>query len=173
MSPTSNVFRALVSLLLVVCFCIGGFADTIRLKDGSKVKGKIVSFSGGKFIVAVGEGSRRREMTLQAGDVDSIESDTPRSPAPTVLASNRNTTSSVPPEDKRVADNKSVSQPVEEEEDVVKVPSSTPSNTPKTTPATKPNPNKKVSYAKSVELSIKVLADNTANGWTNSGWIVK
>ena len=24
-----------------------------------------------------------------------------------------------------------------------------------------------------VELSIKVLADNTANGWTNSGWVVK
>jgi hypothetical protein len=32
---------------------------------------------------------------------------------------------------------------------------------------------RKVSNGKPVELSVKVLADNTANGWTNSGWIVK
>ncbi|MGH9818990.1 MAG: LecA/PA-IL family lectin, partial [Pyrinomonadaceae bacterium] len=24
-----------------------------------------------------------------------------------------------------------------------------------------------------IELSVKVLADNTANGWTNSGWVVR
>jgi len=32
---------------------------------------------------------------------------------------------------------------------------------------------KKPSFAKPVELSVKVLADNTSNGWTNSGWVVK
>ncbi|MEO8041558.1 MAG: LecA/PA-IL family lectin [Acidobacteriota bacterium] len=163
MSFRSNIFRASTSLLLVVCFGIGAFADTIRLKDGSKVKGKIVSFSGGKFIVAVGDGSRRREMTLMAADIDSIDFDTPRSPASNVLASNR-TTSSVPVEDRRIADDKPVAPPVEEEDQVVSVPTAT-----QTTPST----TRKVSFAKPVELAVKVLADNTANGWTNSGWVVK
>ncbi len=163
----------------MVCFGIGALADTIRLKDGSKVKGKIVGFSGGKFIVAVGEGSKRREMTLLAADIDSIDFDTPRSPGANVLASNRNT--SVPPVDDRqvadskpiarpvekkpVADSKPIPQPVEEEEEVVSVPSSPVSTPPSTT--------RKVSYAKPVELAVRVLADNTANGWTNSGWVVK
>ena len=26
---------------------------------------------------------------------------------------------------------------------------------------------------KPIEISVKVLADNSANGWTNSGWVVK
>ena len=163
MSLRSNVFRASTSFLLVVCFCVGGFADTIRLKDGSKVKGKIVSFSGGKFIVAVGEGSRRREMTLMASDIDSIDFDTPRSPDTNVVASNRSTYPN-PVEDKRVADNKPAASPVEEDEEVVSVPSS---------PAKAPSTTRKVSLGKPIELSVKVLADNTANGWTNSGWVVK
>jgi len=63
------------------------------------------------------------------------------------------------------------------DEEVVTVPSE-PVSTP---PVTKKAPSdpvsapvtKKVSYGKPVELSVKVLADNTSNGWTNSGWIVK
>ncbi len=161
MSFRSNIFRASISFLLVVCFSVAGFADTIRLKDGSKVKGKIVSFTGGKFIVAVGEGSRRREMTLMAADIDSIDFDTPRSPDTNVLASNRTSTAST--ENRRIADDKPVAPPVKEEDRVVSVPS-----------ASQTNPSsKKVSFAKPVELSVKVLADNTANGWTNSGWVVK
>ena len=72
MSFTSNVFRIPLSLVLIFCFAFVGVADTIRLKDGSKVKGKIVGFSGGKFIIAVGEGSRRREMTFLAADVPPV-----------------------------------------------------------------------------------------------------
>ncbi|MEP7147369.1 MAG: LecA/PA-IL family lectin [Acidobacteriota bacterium] len=163
MSFRSKLFRVSVSTLMVVCFSIGAFGDTIRLKDGSKVKGKIVSFSGGKFIVAVGEGSRRRELTLLAGDIDSIDFDTPRPPASNVLASNR-TTSPAQVENRRVADNRPIAVPVEEEDEVVSVPSAPP---PTSSTA------KKVSFGKPIELSVKVLADNTANGWTNSGWVVK
>ncbi len=167
MSFRSKIFRVSVSGLLVVLFGISAFADTIRLKDGSKVKGKIVSFSGGKFIVAVGEGSRRRELTLMAGDIDSIDFDTPRSPASNVLASNR-TTSPTQIQNTRVTDNRPIAAPVEEEEEeedaVVSVPTASPSTSPTT---------KKVSFGKPIELGVKVLADNTANGWTNSGWVVK
>jgi len=177
MSFKSNIFRASISFLLVVCFAVGGFADTIRLKDGSKVKGKIVGFSGGKFIVAVGEGSRRREMTLVAADIDSIEFDTPRSPGTNVMASDR-TTSPVRPDANTVAQ-RPVPQPVVEEEEAVVVPSipaEKQTSKPATIPAANPpvtTSNKRVSSGKPVALAVKVLADNTANGWTNSGWVVK
>src|SRR5215203_2309676 len=115
MSFRSNLVRATTASLLVICFAGGGFADTIRLKDGSRIKGKIVSFSSGRFIVAVGEGSRRREMTVTAGEIDSIDFDTPRSAAATMLASDR--TVSAPPEDKKVAVvQKPVPEPVIEED---------------------------------------------------------
>src|SRR5215210_6223597 len=121
MSFKSNIFRASISFLLVVFFAVGGFADTIRLKDGSKVKGKIVGFTGGKFIVAVGEGVRRREMTFVAADIDSIEFDTPRAPTTNVMASDR-TTSPVRTEDNNVAQ-KPVPEPVIEENHSAIVPS--------------------------------------------------
>ena len=179
MSFRSNIFRASISFLMVVCFAVGASADTIRLKDGSKVKGKIVSFSGGKFVVAVGEGTRRREMTLIAADIDSIEFDTPRSPATNVLAANRNT-SQPAVQDRQVADTKPISPPdepaftpEEEGEKVVSVPSDSTKAKSPTTSTPVPAPNKKVAFGKPVELAVKVLADNTANGWTNSGWVVK
>ena len=177
MSFKSNIFRASVSFVLVVCFAVGGFADTIRLKDGGKVKGKIVGFSGGKFIVAVGEGSRRREMTLVAADIDSIEFDTPRSPSTNIMASERTTSTARP--DNSVVAKKPVPEPVIEEEEAANEPS-TPVEAPTSKPAAvSSNPptdtasNRKVSFGKPVELAVKVLADNTANGWTNSGWVVK
>ena len=54
------------------------FADTLRLKDGSIIKGKIVGFGGGKFTVAMGEGSRRKQMTFGASEVESISFDNPQ-----------------------------------------------------------------------------------------------
>jgi hypothetical protein len=36
-----------------------------------------------------------------------------------------------------------------------------------------PTPTRKNSNAKPIEVSVKVIADNSANGWTNSGWVVK
>ena len=161
----SNVVRIPLSLILVFCFAFVGLADTIRLKDGSKVKGRIVSFTGGRFIIAVGEGSRRREMTFLAIDVDSIDFDTPRSTPTNVLASER-TNPPVVADDRQVIA-KSVPQtpPVEEDNaPAEKIVSSVPAP-PRTT--------KKASFGKPLELSVKVMADETANGWTNSGWVVK
>jgi hypothetical protein len=90
MSFRSNVVRRVHSVVCVSFASVfGAFADTIRMKDGSKVKGKIVGFSGGKFVVAVGDGSRSGRMTLVAADIESIDFDTPRSTDTNVLASNR------------------------------------------------------------------------------------
>jgi hypothetical protein len=84
-------------------------------------------------------------------------------------------------ENNQPADDKTASAPVEEDEEVVSVPSDTvktppqitePAKTPPTTSQTAKS-TKKPSLEKPVALSVKVMADNTANGWTNSGWVVK
>jgi hypothetical protein len=49
-------------------------ADTIRLKDGSVIRGQIVSFKNEQFTILVGGGSRGRksQITVYVEDVESI-----------------------------------------------------------------------------------------------------
>lgn len=145
---SSKLIRSAVSSILLLTLSMLTLADTIRLKDGSIIKGKIIGFGGGKFVVAMGEGSRRRELTFMAAEVESINFDevvtTPQN------ATNR-TASYKEPE-------KSV-EPIRPEKVVIGNGSGT----------TKPSGEK----MKPIEWRIKVLADSTANGWTNTGWVVK
>lgn len=147
----SKIARHISSWVLVLSLAPVAFADTLRLKDGSILKGKIVSFGSGKFTVAIGEGSRRREFTFMADEVESIQFDAPGS-AP---VTNRTASYNQPaPETKKPTPPKVV----------------TTENTP-TTPSRQPgSTNEKITP---IEWQVKVLADNTANGWTNSGWVVK
>lgn len=147
----SKILRGLVSSLLILTVSVLAFADTVRLKDGSLIKGKIVSFGGGKFVVAMGEGSRRRELTFLASEVESIQFDTatgaPQLSSPTNRkASYKEPVSEAVPPPKVVTNNNS---------------------------APAPQPKRSGETIKPIEWRIRVLADNTANGWTNSGWVVK
>jgi hypothetical protein len=140
--------RSFVSLSVVILLCASVFADTIRLKDGSILKGRIVSFSGGKFTIAIGEGTnRRRELSFDAEEIESIAFD-------------RNDFGN------RTAEvvSKPVPQPVVEEP-VASAPKR--NETEVTKPVTIP------ASIKPIVLNVNVMADNTANGWTNSGWVVK
>ena len=74
----STPFRAICSAFIAASLSVAVFGDTIRLKDGSIFKGRIISFAGGKFVVAIGEGPRRREMSFTAADVESIQFDGPQ-----------------------------------------------------------------------------------------------
>src|SRR6266542_2015481 len=66
---------------LVVAVALGAslavFADTIHLKDGSVIRGQIVSFKNEQFTILVGAGARGRKsrITVYMEDVDSIEFD--------------------------------------------------------------------------------------------------
>ena len=75
MLPKSNLFR----VFAVFCLCLSltalAFGDTIRLKDGSIIKGKIVSFDGGKSLILIADGTRERQMTFTADEVGKIEFD--------------------------------------------------------------------------------------------------
>ena len=148
MSLSSRSLRVLASVILIGCFAAGSFADTLRLKDGSIIKGKIVSFQDGKFVVAIGEGARKREMTFFANEIQSILFDTPQ-----ITATNRNAayTEPAPVAQKPVL--------------TVKEPRPNSQSSPDTTASS--------STLKPIGWSVKVLADNTANGWTNTGWVVK
>ncbi len=131
------------------------FADTVRLKDGSIIKGRIVSFGKGKFIVEMGDGSRRRQMTFASNEVESIQFDSPVSQTPNPVIPNRNASYDRPSTDSpKIVQTKAVKN----------------NDTERTGPTASSTTSEKM---QPIEWQIKVLADNTSNGWTNSGWVVR
>src|SRR5262245_6297714 len=66
------IVRGIVLIAVLAFVAVSALADTIRLKDGSIIKGKIVRFSGGTFSVEIGEGARMRKMTFSVDEVESI-----------------------------------------------------------------------------------------------------
>ncbi len=198
--------RVLAAISLIFVLFIGAFADTVRLKDGSVIKGKIVKFNGGIFVMVIGQGERQREMTFFADEVESIEFDTDagtgaagglptganrdRPPAYTESVSGNETIITV---GSSRSDNPAVNRddPSRVDPDAVAVdPAAGTSGSSTDTPVddtpildndpiggepigdgsggnddpTRPGP---------VQIKVSVLADDTANGWTNSGWVVK
>ena len=143
----SNFFRAVGALCLVLTMTVLSFADTIRLKDGSIIKGKIVSFGDGKFVVQVGS----RQLNFSAKEIESITFDADSLP-PTNVTTSVNTST----------------QP-NKNSTVITVGQTTKTQT----VPPKVNNGTTVRTVKPIEIGVKVLADNTANGWTNSGWVVR
>lgn len=154
-------FFCLLSLILGLVSLAA--ADTLRLKDGSIIKGMIVSFATGQFTVVIGEGSRQRRMIIYADEIESIEFDK------VAIATNTKAATQLPV--KSDANKSATTQP---KNDTVITINNPPANTlPKTDTNTTANPTYTNTAPKPVQLSVKVLADNTANGWTNSGFMVK
>lgn len=218
MLSTRILFKALATLVLIIGLATFAFADTVRLKDGSIIKGKIISFSAGKFVMLIGQGERQRQMTFFSDEIESIEFDNGPITVPPASTSavtgneqpdtgerppnytektdgnqtiitvgssrddRRSTvpdrsddgsanvdpnavavdpsagaTNSGPPELKQpdsglVIDNTPISgDPVGEDQ-------------PASADPTKPAP---------VRIPVTVMADDTSNGWTNAGWVVK
>jgi len=175
MLTRSSIFKSVGTAALMGVLSLSAFADTIRLKDGSIIKGKITGFSGGRFTIMIGEGQRRRELVFTAGEVESISFDNsartaasrsipsddeviPSKPAPKLIVTDTTTGNrrSVPPRQNGSA--------------AVRNPQ------PAAVKSAEPEVNTPVvnaSSSKPIEVNVKVLADNTSNGWTNSGWVVK
>jgi len=97
-------------------------------------------------------------MTFGADEIESIEFDAPMQNT-IVPASNRSASIERP-----------IEKPAPIEEDTSEI---VETQEPERTSPPVSTPVKKVSFGKPVELAVKVRADNTANGWTNSGWVVK
>lgn len=161
-------FLSLISLFAILASVV--LADTIRLKDGSTIKGRITGFSGGKFTIAIGEGSRRREFSFSASEIESIEFD--RSEPAERLAENRTVSITKKPVEDQPVKSKVEDEPVVVEDEPVKVAEQpAKKEPPQTSPDVKPI--SVPAAIKPIVLNVSVLADSTANGWTNSGWVVK
>jgi hypothetical protein len=163
MKQINRSARILLVTLFTLTLAAAAFADTLRLKDGSIIKGRIVGFGSGKFTVVIGEGTRQRQMTFGSDEVESIQFDG-------VAARTEPQANKEPQYIKTSAPPKSVPRVITTD--------STIAASPKTPPVkTMPQPQimepARPSGAKPIEVAVKVLADNTSNGWTNSGFVVR
>jgi hypothetical protein len=151
-------FRCLLMVALVVGTSLIVFADTIRLKDGSVIRGQIVSFKNEQFTIMVGSGSRGRksQITVYMEDVDSIEFD-----------STGNTSNSTGPNNDTANNNQPVYQPPVNNQSTNNQPAN---NQPTYTPPTSNNPSALPTF---FPINVKVRADNASNGWTNTGLVVR
>ena len=155
----------LCSLLMVAL--VGGaslavLADTIRLKDGSVIRGQIVSFKNEQFTIMVGSGARGRKsrITVYMEDVDSIEFDSAGAANNSSGPSDDNTTGNTQPTYQPPANN----QPANNQ----------PANNQQTN--TQPGNNQPASNNPAAptffQINTRVRADNASNGWTNTGLVV-
>src|SRR5437588_12514061 len=138
--------RSLTIVVLALSLVLPALADTIRLKDGSVIRGQIVSFKNEQFTIVVGSGTRGRKSTITVymEDVDSIEFD---GAGVAESADTGNTSNN--------------SQPVYQP----------PTNTRPTN--TQPPPPTNSSNPTFFPVNIRVRADNANNGWSNSGLEVR
>ena len=152
-----KTFRLLLSTLLLISLSTPLLADTIRLKDGSVIRGQVIGFKDQQFTILIGGNARGRrgQTTVYVEDVESIEFD----------SNNGNAGAT---DDSSSARNN--------------VPMSRPSN-----PVNQPDTNNNVPDSRSNDtipissaptptfftIKVGVKADNSNNGWTNSGLVVR
>lgn len=166
----SKLVRLFCAICLTLALAALAFADTIRLKDGSIIKGKIISFNGGKFVVVIGDGSRQRQMTFFADEIESIEFDSTAMPIAENDSKVENPVNPTPANNNKTDNSKIITVGQTDKNTtppkVITTDNTNPvkNDTPKSSPALNPKP---------IVIPVKVLADNTSNGWTNSGWVVR
>lgn len=166
MSLRSRSQKIVCAFALITALAAFAFADTVRLKDGSIIKGRITSFSNGKFVIEISEGARLRQLIFEADEIESITFDMAAAQAskPTSVPASYPKTEQKPPAPPQVivTDTTVKTSPAQTQ----------PPTQPKPQPS-QPRPAVSGSKAPPIEWSTKVLADNTSNGWTNAGWVVK
>lgn len=159
MSFKSSILHSFAGAAIILSFSVLSFADTIRLKDGGVVKGKVVGFRGGQFVISIGDGSRQRQMTFFSDEIEAIEFD---SQTAVTTAAGNNPVMNIPTQSSVPATN----PPKVIQTDTAGTTTTNPAPVNPTNSTTNPLP-------KPIRINSKVLADNTSNGWTNTGWVVK
>lgn len=150
-----KILRAFYCTTMVLALSVPTLADTIRLKDGNVIRGQVIGFRDQQFTVLIGTGAagRRSRTTIYVEDIESIEFDSATTAAATALANEDTAANSAP-----------VYQP-----------------TPRPTPQldnsnNQPRPtqqNLPTSPQTFFTIKVAVRADNSNNGWTNTGLVVR
>ena len=152
-----KIFRVLLATTLLASFVIPTLADTIKLKDGSVIRGQVIGFKDQQFTILIGGTSkgRRGQTTVYVEDVESIEFDAIPG------------TGSTQTEDTSAQNNgpSTMSQPTRSTPNTQSEPIG--SNT-------RTNNSEQTSAAtKFFTIKVSVRADNANNGWTNTGLVVR
>ncbi|HKE55787.1 MAG TPA: LecA/PA-IL family lectin [Pyrinomonadaceae bacterium] len=157
-----NSFRLLLAIVVLGSLTIPTLADTIRLKDGSVIRGQVIGFKDQQFVILIGSGAkgRRGQTTVFVEDVESIEFDS--NPGASQV-SDLSTASNQPP----TASNQppAMSQPSR--------PANQSDNTIPINRPADPQPTNSSAAPTFFTIKVSVRADNANNGWTNSGLVVR
>jgi hypothetical protein len=155
--------RAIVAFALVFAVTVPVLADTIRLKDGSVIRGQIVSFKNEQFTILVGGGSRGRksQITVYMEDVESIDFDS---------SGNASNTESANSQTYQQPSNPPYQPPVNQQPVNTQPTNNQPTNNQPVNTSTQPSTNPNPTF---FPVNVKVRADNASNGWTNSGLVVR
>jgi hypothetical protein len=140
------------SLSLVASGGASALADTLRLRDGSIIRGQIIGFRDQQFTVLIGGSrGRRSRITIYAEDVESIEFDNSANAAGAADDTTATDANNTPTADAR--------------------PAPSPRNT-TTQPADTSAP-RNAGAPVFFPIRLRVRADNASNGWTDSGLMVR
>jgi hypothetical protein len=160
-------FAAVIfSLALVASAGAVALADTLRLRDGSVIRGQIIGYKDQQFTVLIGGArGRRSRITIYAEDVESIEFD------------NASAASGAGPQ--QSDDNSAVydtnnSQPPQA--DTRPAPTPSRQSPPQGAPSPDAGAGRNTGGAASpvfFPIRLRVRADNASNGWTDSGLMVR
>ena len=144
--------QLLLSILLLVSVSTPLLADTIRLKDGSVIRGQVIGFKDQQFTILIGGNAkgRRGQTTVYVEDVESIEFDS--------TGGNVNAT-----DDSSARNNPPISRPSS--------PVNRPDNNVPDSRSNEPAPSNATPTFFTIKVGVKADASN--NGWTNSGLVVR
>lgn len=169
--------RCLTTLLaaaLVLGLGASVVADTIRLRDGSVIRGQIVAFRDQQFTVLIGSGARgrRSQITLYMEDVESIEFDNTSSAAGTA-AETGNDGAAVYDAERTTTPSNTRTAPVETPRTTTAPSNTTPRSNPTPDATSDTTPSTSAPSSQFFQINVRVRADNTTNGWTNTGLVVR
>ena len=146
-----KIFYALSAPLLILTLVAPSIADTIRLKDGSVIRGQVVGFKDQQFVILIGSGAkgRRSRTTVYVEDIESIEFDAATTTAAGVIANDDLNSGNGSDQGSRPQPSDNTSSP--------RINTASTSGAPPTF----------------FTIKVPVRADNANNGWTNSGLVVR
>jgi hypothetical protein len=184
-----KVVRPLAALAVVLALAASALADTIRMKDGQVIRGQIVAFRDQQFTVLIGSGARggrRSSITLYMEDVESIEFDSANgAEAPSAGDGGVYTapaeTGRTQPQPQPTPRQEQPRQQTGQRPPTLGNDSGSASNTgnagnagrPNTGPVSNPTPARGGGESPFFPVRVRVSAGSAANGWTDSGLMVR
>src|SRR6185436_14705503 len=157
-SMMKKIFRVLLATALLASFVTPTLADTIKLKDGSVIRGQVIGFKDQQFTILIGGNSkgRRGQTTVYVEDVESIEFD-----AIPGSGTTQNDDTSAQNNGPSTMSQPTRPSPNTQSEPIVSNPRA---NDSEPTSA---------AAARFFTIKVSVRADNANNGWTNTGLVVR